>query len=65
MDIKEELTEIINLLEADIPANPASIKNDTLEKGLQRELKRYFKHLDDALSIDGLERIYYRNVKQE
>ena len=63
MDIKEELTEIINLLEADIPANPASIKNETLEKGLANSLQDYFKHVDNALDWNELEQIYNRNVK--
>ena len=62
-ELLSELTETIRLLEAEIPANPAA--NESLEKGLQRELKKYFAHLDDAVSIEGLERIYYRNVKQE
>lgn len=63
MDIKEELTEIINLLEADIPANPASIKNETLEKGLQKSLSDYFKNVNNALDWNELEQIYNRNVK--
>jgi len=63
VDIKEELTEIINLLEADIPANPASIKNETLEKGLQKSLSDYFKNVNNALDWNELEQIYNRNVK--
>ena len=65
MDIVEELDETIQLLEEAIPANPASKKNERLEKGMQRSLAGYFRDIDQALDWNALEQIYYRNVKQE
>lgn len=59
------LSECIKLLEANIPANPASEKNEKIEKGMQKSLAQYFRQLDDALDWNTLEQIYYRNVKQE
>lgn len=64
-ELINQLTETIKALENEIPANPAAPKNESIENGLRKELKKYFKHLDDAVSIEGLERIYYRNVKQD
>lgn len=60
-----EIDATIEVLEADIPANPSSIKNEKLEKRMERSLSQYFKGLNDAIDIDALEKIYYRNVKQE
>jgi len=65
MDLPEELGKIIALLEADIPANPSSEKNEKIEKRMERSLAQYFRGLNDAIDIEGLEKIYYRNVKQE
>jgi len=65
MDLLPEIDQTIALLEADIPANPGSEKNERLEKRMERALARYFRGLDDAIDINALERIYYRNVKQE
>lgn len=64
-ELVRELTETIKALESEIPANPASEKNGSIEKGLQNSLKSYFKHLDDAVDWNELERIYYKNVKIE
>ena len=65
MNLIGELDETIKLLEAQIPANPGSEKNERLEKGMERTLARYFRGLDQAVDITALEQIYYRNVKQE
>lgn len=65
MNLIGELDETIKLLEAEIPANPSSDKNERLEKGMQRSLATYFKGIDQALDYSALELIYYRNVKQE
>lgn len=59
-----ELSELINLLEAQIPANPNSPKNQMLAKKLERELAKYFKALEDAFPFDRLEQLYYHNVKE-
>jgi len=65
IDLLAEIDQTVALLEADIPANPSSAKNEKLEKRLERSLARYFRHIDQAIDIEGLEKIYYRNVKQE
>jgi predicted unusual protein kinase regulating ubiquinone biosynthesis (AarF/ABC1/UbiB family) len=65
MNLIDEITETINLLESQIPANPASEKNEKLESQMQKSLADYFKNLNDALDWNKLETIYYRNVKQE
>ena len=65
IDLLNELDQAIALLEADIPANPNSAKNEKLEKRMERSLAQYFRSLNNAIDIDQLERIYYRNVKQE
>jgi len=61
----EELDETINLLEAQIPANPASDKNESVKNRMQRSLAQYFRSVDQAIDWNALEAIYYRNVKQE
>ena len=65
MSLVNELDETIELLEADIPANPASKKNERVENGMQRSLAGYFRSIDKAIDWTALEQIYYRNVKQE
>jgi len=59
-ELLNELSETIKALESEIPANPAAPKNERIEKGLEKSLRSYFKHLDDAVEWNELERIYYR-----
>lgn len=59
-----ELDQIINLLEAEIPANQNSPANQRLARKRQRELADYFKSLADAFPYGKLERIYNRYVKE-
>ena len=61
----DELDKTIKLLESEIPANPGSDKNERLEKRMERSLAQYFKGLDQAIDLNALEQIYYRNVEQE
>ena len=61
----DELDKTIRLLENDIPANPGSEKNEKLEKRMERSLAQYFRGLDQAMDLNALEQIYYRNVEQE
>ena len=61
----KEIDATVKALEDKIPANPSSSANESIEKGLQNSLKSYFKHLDDAVDWNELERIYYKNVKQD
>ena len=65
MNLIGELDETIQLLENQIPANPASEKNEKLEKRMQKSLAQYFNQVDQAIDWNTLEAIYYRNVKQE
>ena len=65
MNLIAEIDETIKLLENQIPANPASDKNEKIEKGMQRSLARYFRDVDNAIDWNALEQIYYKNVKQE
>jgi len=64
MTLITELDSLIQLLEAEIPANPRSAKNQRLEKGLQRELANYFRILSDAFPYERVEELYYRHVKE-
>ena len=66
--VNELLTEIektIRLLEADIPANPASPKSKRLETSLAKDLRDYFRGLSNALPWSDLEMLYYKLVKSE
>ena len=65
MNLITEINKTIQLLENQIPANPASTRNERLEKQLTKSLNEYFKGLDQAIDWNGLEQIYYRNVKQD
>jgi len=58
-----ELDKMIKLLENQIPANPASDRNEVLEKRMQKSLAEYFKNIDQAIDWNALEQIYYRNVR--
>jgi len=59
-----ELNQIISLLEAQIPANPQSPKNERLRLGLQRKLAKYFDNLEKAFPYSKLAGIYNRYVKE-
>ena len=66
--VNELLTEIektIRLLEADIPANPASPKAERLEASLAKDMRAYFRDLSDALPWSDIEMLYYKLVKPE
>ena len=60
----EVLMEIIQLLEAEIPANPQSPKNKRLAKRLEGELAKYFDKLEKAFPYSQLDKIYNRYVKE-
>lgn len=59
-----ELDQIINLLEAQIPANPNSPQNLKRRKRLQSELVKYFDKLENAFPYSKLESIYNRHIKE-
>ncbi len=62
--ILAEIDEIINLMEALIPANPQDPKNKKLTRVLQRSLAEYFRKLERAFPYKKLAAIYNRNVKE-
>ncbi|MCK4649535.1 minor capsid protein [bacterium] len=59
-----ELDNLIQILEAQIPANPNSAKNVRLRRKLEKELVKYFKSLENAFPFGKLDRIYNRYVKE-
>jgi len=65
MTILAELTEIINLVEAQLPTNPQSPENLRLQKRLESDLADYFKSLLDAFPWAEVEAIYNRYVKPD
>lgn len=62
--VLSQIEEIINLVEADIPANPRSRSNERLAARLQKYLAEYFKNLQEAFPYDQLERLYTAHVKE-
>lgn len=52
------LNEIIEILEAAIPANPESAQNKRLMKAFENDLKGYFKKLEASMPMKELEQIY-------
>ena len=64
LTVLAELDEIISLLEAQIPANPQSPKNQRLKKRVERLMAKYFRDLADAFPYQKLEGIYNKNVKE-
>ena len=60
-----EIQNTIRLLEAGIPASPASPKAERLEASLAKDLRDYFRDLSDALPFGDIEALYYKKVKQE
>lgn len=60
-----ELDQIIELLEAEIPANQASPKNQKLKRRLEKSMAKYFDSLADAFPYQKLAAIYNRYVEKE
>ena len=58
-----ELDSLIAVLEAKIPASPAS--NESIRNGLERDMAEYFKALDTAMPWTEIGNLYYEYVKQE
>jgi len=58
-----ELNNLIQILEAEIPANPN--RHLKQRKGLQSELSKYFDKLEKAFPYSSLEKIYNRYVSIE
>ena len=64
MTVIAELDNLILLLEAEIPANPESPKNERQRKRLEQRLAKYFRALGDAFPYNQIEKIYFRHVKE-
>lgn len=64
-EVIAELNQLISVLEADLPANPNTPKNQRQEKALERELRDYFKALGQAFPYEKLSDIYYKHVAIE
>lgn len=64
MTVLQELNEIIEILEAEIPANQESPKNKTLRRRMERMLAKYFNDMGNAFPYGKLAGIYNRNVKE-
>jgi len=65
MTVLAEIDEIINLVEAQIPANPNSTANLKQRKRLERELVKYFDRLEQAFPYSKLAGIYNQYVEKE
>jgi len=60
----EEIDELINLLEADIPASPNSMGNVRRQGKLEREMRSYFKKLDNAFPYHKIDRLYKKYITE-
>jgi len=59
-----EINSLIQLLEAEIPANPNAPRNQKLARKLEKELASYFDKLEQAFPYSKLSSIYNRYVKE-
>lgn len=57
----KELDDVIDLLEAQIPANPAAPQNRKLADELEDELKKYFGQVQDMMP--DLTKVYNKYVE--
>ena len=58
----KELDNLIEALEAHIPASP--MRNENLARQLESDMKKYFRNLENALDWNAIERIYYKLVRE-
>lgn len=65
LKLERELDKLIEALDAQIPANPRSAANRRAAVRLERVLKQYFTALENALSEELIEQLYYKYVVQE
>lgn len=61
----DELNKLIDVFEADIPANPQSPKNRRKAISIERIMKQYFANLELALSNKLIKQLYWKYVIQE
>jgi len=60
-----ELDNLISILESQMPCNVNSPANQRLERRLERELRQYFKSLEDAFPYGQVGQLYSRYVIKE
>ena len=53
------------MLEAKLPGSLERSENKRLASSLEKDMRAYFKAVDDAMPFEALEQIYYRHVKVE
>ncbi len=59
-----ELDKLLKVMEAQVPANPNSPKNQKLERRLKQSLSKYFKSLSKAFPYHKLDELYFNYVKE-
>ncbi len=64
MTLLAEVDKLLSFLEAEIPGNINTPKNQKLERSLERDLAKYFRRLEQAFPYSKLAGIYNRNVKE-
>lgn len=62
--VTKAIDDILACLEAKIPANPEAPKNIKLADDLEKDMKKYFKNLENAVPMAKLEQIYMKYVEQ-
>ncbi len=63
--VLRQVESLLQILEAEIPANPEDPRNQKLTRSLQRDMVAYFDALEDAIPVEAIERLYYSLVAQE
>ena len=64
MTVLTELDGLIQILEAQIPANPNAPANQKLSGKLEQKLVKYFNKLEKAFPYSRLERFYNKYIKE-
>ena len=55
---------LIEILEAETPANPQTAANQRLQDRLEKDLRRYFASLEKAMPMRKLAALYRREVEE-
>ena len=61
----DELNKTIAVLEAVIPANQSSPKNQTLKNRLRRDMAKYFNDWEKAFPYSAMAGLYSKYVEKE
>ena len=62
--IQRRLGRLRTLLEAELPADSQTAANRRLERRLERDLRRYFQRLEDAMPMRKIAALYNRLVEE-